>query len=130
MRFIPIVLLLIILLTGCEDGVSYSLITSNKSDEVIEEVQVWFDGKPVNNGILSPGDHVTIASSNFKLKQQMKITWVGADKDAHEQVFNTFDFIPDDYSKGNVIFAYQGNDQFILEFYMPKNDFPKLSEMQ
>ena len=47
---------------------SYSLITSNKSDEVIDEVQVWFDDKPINNGIISPGDFVTISGSNFKLK--------------------------------------------------------------
>ena len=124
MKFI--LLMLLVFIVGCKASMSYSLITSNKSDEVIDEVQVWFDDKPINNGIISPGDFVTISGSNFKLKEQMKITWEDSNKKPHEQVFNTFDFIPKDYNGGNVIFAYQGNDKFILEFYIPKNEFPKL----
>jgi hypothetical protein len=124
MKFI--LLMLLVFIVGCKTSVSYSLITSNKSDEVIDEVQVWFDVKPVNNGILTSGISKTILDSNFKLKKQMKITWEDSNKKSHEQVFNTFDFIPEDYNGGNVIFAYQGNDKFILEFYIPKNEFPKL----
>ena len=124
MKFI--LLMLLVFIVGCKASMSYSLITSNESDEVIDEVQVWYDDKPVNNGILTSGISKMVLDSNFKLKDQMKITWEDSNKKPHEQIFNTFDFIPEDYNGGNVIFAYQGNDKFILEFYIPKNEFPKL----
>jgi len=126
MKKVIILLLLSTFTVSCNNEVSYSLITSNRSDEEINEVQVWFGDKPVNNGIISPGDHVTIASFNFKLKEKMRISWIDEGKKVHQQFFKTFDFIPKSYGNGNVIFAYEGNDKFILEFYMPKNDFPKL----
>lgn len=128
MKHLFLALLFITGVVGCNEKVTYSLVTSNNSDELVDEVQVWFDEKPVNNGILSPGDHVTIASSNFKLKKQMKITWVDSNNDSHEQSFKTFDYIPEDYDEGNVIFVYEGNGRFILKFHKPTNNFPTLTD--
>lgn len=127
---LAIMILLFFLIISCNEQKRYSLIVANRSSEVIDEVRVWFNEKSYQIGIVSPNTYKTISGTKIELLDEMKITWIDKNQITHNQVFKTFDSIPDDYSKGNVIFAYQGNGQFILEFHMLKNDFPKLSEMQ
>lgn len=114
---------------SCSDEYLYLLIVSNRSNETIDEVKVWYGKGAISHGVVSSNASSTNAGTKPRLKDKMKITWVDSDNIAHQQVFDTFNFIPEDYRNGNVIFAYQGNDQFVLKFHMPKDDFPKLSEL-
>ena len=120
------IVVLIVMLVGCEE-LFYSLVVDNKSNENIDEVKIWFGDQYISNSVLMSGDSMTIVNGN-KLHKGMKLTWVDSDKYPHEQVFKTFDFIPRDYNGGNVIFTYKGNDQFILQYYMPRNSFPNIVE--
>ena len=66
MMKIIVKLLLVLLLTSCNDEITYSLVVTNRSLEVIDEVNVWYDDKFVSNGMISPGNNITILSANFK----------------------------------------------------------------
>jgi hypothetical protein len=106
----------------------YDLVIYNKSNEVINNVTVWYGSHPIPNGTLSPEVDVSILDYGVDLKNEMKITWKDSGNKQHEQTFKTFDFIPKDYAGGNVIFLYEGNDKFIFKYFKPTINYPKLIE--
>jgi hypothetical protein len=121
------IFLIVVQISGCVH-IRYSIFVDNRSNQDIFKVKVLFANKGLSFGIVSKQASSSILDFNVELLDIMKITWTDSNNKQHEQTFKIFDFIPKDYTDGNVIFLYEEKDKFILKYFKPTLNYPKLVE--